>query len=64
MNETQIRTIFREELQAAMSALFAVVAPPALKPMTVAQQAIQMARQGQIEESKAFLRAHSKRRAA
>lgn len=37
---------------------------PAPQTMTVGQQAIQLARQGKIEESKALLKAHSKRRAA
>jgi hypothetical protein len=65
MNADQIREIFREELQAALSALFVSAPTAAPSPLlTVGQQAIQLAKQGKIEESKALLRAHGKRRAA
>lgn len=64
MNESQIRAIFREELQAAMAAFFVANQPVEPQPMSIGQQAIQLARQGKIEESKALLKAHSKRRAA
>lgn len=50
-------------IAAELRSLFNLPAP-APQPMSIAQQAIQMAREGRIEESKAFLRAHSKRRSA
>jgi hypothetical protein len=65
MNADQIRAIFREELQAALAAFS--VAPSATyqpAPLTVGQQALALAKQGRVEESKALLKAHSKRRAA
>lgn len=60
MSADEIREIIRQELAAFFTGQ--VVAPP--KPLSVAQQAINLAKQGDIEGSKALLRAHGKRRAA
>lgn len=52
-----------EQMLSQLTAVF--VSTPQAKPvLSIADQAIQMARQGLHEESKAFLKAHSKRRSA
>ena len=65
MNADQIRSIIREELQAALAA-FSVAPVATYSPslLSVGQQALALAKQGKVEESKALLKAHSKRRAA
>lgn len=40
------------------------VPQPDLAPMSIGQQAIALARQGRIEESKALLKSHGKRRSS
>lgn len=45
-------------------ALMGVQPPTVLPQLSIGQQAIMLARQGKVEESKELLRAHSKRRAA
>ena len=49
-----------EEIDRKLDLLLSVLRPVAPTPLTVGQQAIQLARQGKIEESKELLRAHSK----
>lgn len=63
MSADEIREIIRQELAAFFTGQ--LVAHP--KPLSIAQQAINLAKQGKHEESKALLKAHSKlqrRRAA
>ena len=60
MTLDDIREIFRQELQA----FFAGLPAADNKPVSIAQQAINLARQGDIEGSKALLKAYSKKRAA
>lgn len=49
-----------EDIDRKLDLLLSVLRPAPPSPLTVGQQAIQLARQGKIEESKELLRAHSK----
>lgn len=53
-----------EQMLAQLTAALFVSAPSPAPIMSIGDQALQLARQGKIEESKALLKAHSKRRAA
>lgn len=55
----EIREIFRQELESYFGSVVSVKQ----QPMSIADQAINLARHGRYDESKALLKAHSKRRA-
>lgn len=58
--EDLIRQILREEL----AAFFSGMTPAVPQSLSLAQQAINLARQGKHAESKELLKAHARRKAA